>query len=78
MFNSIHSQKWLKWICSPKKYIVNVMIYVNDKYTFMDIEVIAHNKSDAIEKAKLKANDNVKVIIKGLKSLGKIKSINEF
>lgn len=23
MFSSIHSQRWLKWIVSPKKFIVN-------------------------------------------------------
>ena len=78
MFSSINYQRWLKWVQSPKKYIVNLEVKIHDRYSFLDVEVIAHNKSDAIEKAKLKANDNIKVIFKGLKSLGKIHKLNEF
>ncbi len=78
MFSSINYQRLLKWVTSPKKYIVNLEVRVNDKYTFMDVEVIAHNKNDAKEKAKIKANDNIKIIFAGLKSLGKINKLNEF
>ena len=78
MFSSIHSQRLLKWIVSPKKFIVILEIKVGEKYTFRDIEVSARFKSEAFEKAKQKAKDEIQIVVKGSKSLGKIKQFNEF
>ena len=78
MFNSIHSQRWLKWICSPKKFIINLEIKVGDRYTFKDFEVVARFRNEAIEKAKQQAKDEIKIVVNGSKSLGKVKKFNEF
>jgi hypothetical protein len=78
MFTSIHSQKWLKYILSKKKFIVNLEIKVGDKYTFINVEVFAHYKSDAINKAKEKTMQEIKIISKGSKCLGREKNFNEF
>ena len=86
MFNSIHSQKILKWLSSPKKYLVNTEVILcgevknvfGSRYTFISVEVIARNKHEAKQKAKNKVRKNIEVKIKGLKSLGRVKSLNEF
>lgn len=78
MFNSIFSRKLIKYLLSPKKYIVNLEIKVNEKYTFIDQEVIAHWKEEAKEKAIKKTIQEISINFKGLKSLGKIKQLNEF
>ena len=78
MFNSIHSQRWLKWIRSPKKFIVNLEIQVGENYTLKDVEVIARWKSEAFEKAKEQIRNDLQIIVKGSKSLGRIKKFNEF
>lgn len=86
MFNSIHSQKITKWLFSPKKYLVNTEVYLGgerentfiSRYTFITVEVIARTKYEAKQKAKQKAIESIEVKIKGLKSLGRVKSLNEF
>jgi outer membrane protein assembly factor BamA len=78
MFNSIYSQRFFKWIVSPKKYLVNIEIKVGEKYTFQEIEVEARCKSEAYEKAKKKIFSEINIITKGCKSLGRLKNLNEF
>lgn len=86
MFNSIHSQKITKWLFSPKKYLVNTEVNLGEEvknefithYTFITVEVIAHTKHEAKQKAKQKVIESIEVKIKGLKSLGRVKSLNEF
>lgn len=86
MFNSIHSQKIKKWLFSPKKYVVNTEVNLSEevknvfgsRYAFISVEVIARNKHEAKQKAKNKVRENIEVKIKGLKSLGRVKSLNEF
>ena len=78
MFNSIHGQRWLKWIRSPRRFIVNLEIKVGENYTFKDVEVVARWKSEAFEKAKEQIRNDLQIIVKGSKSLGRIKKFNEF
>ena len=78
MFNSIFSQRWLKWISGPKKYVVNLEIRIGQNYRFKDVEVVAHCKSEAFEKAKLKMRDSIEIVVKGSKTLGRVKSFDEF
>ena len=78
MFSSIHSQRWLKWVVSPKKFIVNLEIKIGEKYTFKDVEVIARFKTEAFEKAKKQIKEDMQIVVKGSKSLGKVKQFNEF
>jgi len=78
MFKSIYSQQWLKWNRSPKKFIVNLEVKVGEKYTFLNVEVVAISKAEAFKKAKQKVSDDIVIIVKGSKSLGKIKQLNEF
>ena len=78
MFNSIHSQRWLKWICQPKKYLVNIEVKIGDKYTFKDVEVIAYTKSQAKQKAVMQTRSEIQVVTKGLRSYGRIKKFEEF
>lgn len=78
MFNSIHSQRWFKWICQPKKFLVNIEVKIGDKYTFKDVEVMAYTKDEARKKAILQTKQEIKVITKGLRSFGRIKKFEEF
>lgn len=78
MFNSIHSQRWLKWVCQPKKYLVNIEVKIGDKYTFKDVEVFAYTKNEAKKKAVTQTKSEIQVITKGLRSFGRAKKFNEF
>lgn len=78
MFKSIHSQRWFKWVTSPKKYIINLEVKVGDRYTFRDVEVTARTRHEAIQKAKKETLENIKLIVKGSKSFGRVKQLNEF
>jgi len=77
MFTSKFSQRMIKWIYSPKKFIINLEIQFGKKYTFIDIEVISRLRSQAIERAKEIAFNDVKIIVKGSKSLGKVRQLDE-
>ncbi len=78
MFNSKFSQRLFKWLFSPKKYIVNIEFQLFDKYSLMNVEVIAHTKNEAMLKAVEKVKQEQKNIVSGLRSLGKIKTLQEF
>jgi hypothetical protein len=78
MFSSIHSQRFLKYIFCKKKYVVNIEVKVGNNYTFKDVIVEAHTKKEAFEKAKQLVKEQLQIIVKGSKSLGKIKDFNEF
>lgn len=68
----------IKWIFSQKKFIINLEIQFGKKYTFMDVEVESRFRSEAIELAKDKAYNEIKIIVKGSKSLGKVNRLDEF
>jgi outer membrane protein assembly factor BamA len=78
MFSSIHSQRFLKYIFCKKKYVVNIEVKVGNNYTFKDVIVEAHTKSEAKKEAKQLIKQQLEIIVKGSRSLGKIKKLNEF
>ena len=78
MFNSINSQRWLKWICQPKKYLVNIEVKIGDKYTFKDVEVVAYTKDEARKKSLTQTKSEIQVITKGLRSFGMVKKFDKF
>ena len=78
MFSSIHSQRWVKWLNGPKKFIVNLEIRIDGKYTFKDVEVYSRWRAEAIDLAKDKVMREIEIVVKGSKSLGKVKKLYEF
>lgn len=78
MYRSIFSQRWLKYICQPKKYLVSLEVKVGHKFTFTEIEVEAKTKYEARHKAKEHVKRDIKINYKGLRSLGRIKRFEEF
>lgn len=78
MFQGIFTQRWYKWAFSPKKFVVGVEVKIGKKFAFLEIEVEARLRREAIELAKTIVKNQIQIIAHGSKSLGKVKRFNEF
>jgi hypothetical protein len=57
MFITKFSQRLIKWLSSPKTYIVNVCIDVDGKIVYRDVEGVSYSKKQALLEAKFKSQD---------------------
>lgn len=77
MFGSLFFSRLKKYYTQPKNFVVNLEVQIGSKYFFVTKKIQSRFRSEAIEIAKEEILDDIKVIYKGSKSLGRIKQFNE-
>lgn len=78
MFNSSFTQRLKTWLLSQKKFEVNLVIKLPDnRYSFVTKTVTGLTKKEAVQKAKTEVFRELKIVYKGHKSLGKVKTFQE-
>ena len=70
-------KRLFKYLTTPCRYNVQIEIRIGEKFLFIEKEVIAKSRKEAVKIANTMTLDSIKVITGKAINLGKLKQLNE-